>query len=97
MKMDKILAKDSVFYEDNIYDKAYKKRKVHVVLNPILNIGFGYDLASKKLLSYNLKGLELRADIGQKVTIYTAFLNTVGKFPTYVNIYNAQTGVVPGE
>jgi hypothetical protein len=93
----KILAKDSVFYEDNIYDKAYKKRKVHVVLNPILNIGFGYDLASKKLLSYNLKGLELRADIGQKVTIYTAFLNTVGKFPTYVNIYNAQTGVVPGE
>ena len=69
----KILAKDSVFYEDNIYDKAYKKRKVHVVLNPILNIGFGYDLASKKLLSYNLKGLELRADIGQKVTIYTAF------------------------
>ena len=43
----KILAKDSVFYEDNIYDKAYKKRKVYVSLNPILNIGFGYDVSSK--------------------------------------------------
>ncbi|MBK9792951.1 MAG: hypothetical protein IPP60_07555 [Sphingobacteriales bacterium] len=93
----KILAKDSVFYEDNIYDKGYNKRKVYVTINPILNIGFGYDLAAKKFLSYNLKGLELRADIGQKVTIYTSFLNTVGKFPTYVNIFNAQTGVVPGE
>ncbi|HMY23344.1 MAG: hypothetical protein IT275_04945 [Chitinophagales bacterium] len=93
----KILAKDSVFYEDNIYDKAYKKRKVYVSLNPILNIGFGYDVSSKKFLTYNLKGLELRADIGKKVTLYTAFLNTVGKFPTYIDIYNAQTGVVPGE
>lgn len=93
----KILAKDSVYYEDNIYDKAYKNRKVYVTINPILNIGFGYDLSSKKLLSYNLKGLELRADIGKKVTIYTSFLNTVGKFPSYIGIYNAQTGVVPGE
>ena len=93
----KILAKDSVFYEDNIYDKGYKNRKVYVTINPILNIGFGYDLSSKKLLSYNLKGLELRADIGKKVTIYTSFLNTVGKFPSYVGVYNFQTGVVPGE
>jgi hypothetical protein len=93
----KVLAKDSVYYEDNIYDKGYKKRKVYVVVNPILNLGFGYDLTAKKFLSYNLKGLELRADIGQKVTIYTAFLNTVGKFPEYVNFYNFQTGAVPGE
>ncbi|MEZ5025402.1 MAG: hypothetical protein R2739_02385 [Chitinophagales bacterium] len=93
----KILAQDSVFYEDNIYDKAYKKRKVYVAINPILNIGFGYDVSAKKLLTYNLKGLEIRADIGQKVSIYTSFLNTVGKFPTYINVYNALTGVVPGE
>lgn len=93
----KILAKDSVYYEDIIYDKAYNPRKVYVSVNPILNIGFGYDLSAKKLLSYNLKGLELRADIGKKVTIYTSFLNTVGKFPTYINIFNAQTGAVPGE
>jgi hypothetical protein len=93
----KILAKDSVYYEDNIYDKQYKPRKVYVTINPILNVGFGYDLSAKKTLSYNLKGLELRADIGKKVTIYTSFLNTVAKFPTYINIYNAQTGVVPGE
>lgn len=93
----KILAKDSVYYEDNIYDRGYKPRKVYVVLNPIFNIGFGYDLSAKKLLSYNLKGLEMKVDIGKKVTIYTSFLNTVGKFPVYINIYNAQTGAVPGE
>lgn len=93
----KIYAQDSVYFEDNIYDKSYKKRKVYVALNPILNIGFGYDVATKKVLSYNLKGLELRVDIGKKVTLYTAFLNTVGKFPAYVTLYNLQTGAVPGE
>jgi hypothetical protein len=93
----KILAKDSVFYEDNIYDKAYKKRKVYVTINPILNLGFGYDLTEKKILSYNQKGLELKVNIGQKVTIYTSFINTVGKFPAYVNLFSSQTGVVPGE
>ena len=93
----KILSRDSVYYNDNIYDNGYKPRKVRVAINPILNIGFGYDLTAKKTISYNLKGLELRADIGRKVTIYTSFLNTVGKFPTYVNIFNAQTGAVPGE
>ena len=93
----KILAKDSVFYEDNIYDKGYNNRKVYVSINPIFNIGFGYDLSTKKALSYRMVGLELLANIGKKVTIYTSFLNTVGKFPTYVNIYNLQTGAVPGE
>ena len=92
-----VLAKDSVFYDDNIYDKGYKKRKVYVAINPILNMGFGFDVSSKKFLSYNQKGLELRADIGKKVTIYTSFINTVGKFPGYVNLFNAQTGIVPGE
>jgi hypothetical protein len=93
----KILARDSVFYEDNIYDTEYKKRKAYVAINPIFNIGFGYDLSAKNALTYNQKGLEIRADIGSKVTIYTSFINTVGKFPTYVNIYNLQTKAVPGE
>lgn len=92
-----VLAKDSVFYEDNIYDKGYKERKAYVAINPILNIGFGVDFASKKLISYNLKGLEIRADIGKKFTIYTSFLNTVGKFPAYIALYSGISGVVPGE
>ena len=93
----RVLAKDSVFYDDVIYDKAYKKQKVYVAVNPIFNFGVGYDFATKKSLIYNLKGMELQANIGQKVTIYTSFLNTVGKFPAYVGLYNLQTGVVPGE
>ncbi len=93
----KILAKDSVFYDDNIYDKGYKKRKAYVAINPILNIGFGYDVSAKKFLTFNQKGLEIRADFSNKVSIYTSFINTVGKFPSYINIYNAQTGIVPGE
>jgi hypothetical protein len=93
----KILAKDSVFYEDNIYDNGYKNRKVYVAVNPIFNIGFGYDLSAKKSISYNLKGFELLANIGKKVTIYTSVLNTVGTFPAYINLFNFQTGAVPGE
>jgi hypothetical protein len=43
-------------------------------------------------------GLELKANFGKKVSIYTSFFNTVGKFPLYVNIYKIQTGgAVPGE
>lgn len=45
----RVLAKDSVFYDDVIYDKAYKKQKVYVAVNPIFNFGVGYDFATKNL------------------------------------------------
>ena len=94
----KKLARDSVYYNDLIYDEAYKDRKFYVAINPVFNVGFGYDFGSKKFISYNMKGLELKANFGKKVSIYTSFFNTVAKFPLYVNIYKIQTGgAVPGE
>jgi hypothetical protein len=93
----KRLAQDSVYYNDIIYDEKYKPRKFYVAVNPVFNVGFGIDFATKKFISYNMKGVELKANIGKKVSLYTAFFNTVGKFPSYINVFNVATGAVPGE
>ena len=46
--------KDSVFYDDVIYDKAYKNKKF-MFGKSNFNFGVGYDFATKKSLIYNLK------------------------------------------
>lgn len=54
---------------------------------------------SNQTLSYNMRGLELRADIGSKVTIYTSFMEHQSRMPGYIvgNFDVNEKGVAPGE
>lgn len=57
------------------------------------------DFISQQPVSYNMRGLELRADIGSKLTIYTSFLEHQARYPGYIigNFDVNEKGVVPGE
>lgn len=84
-------------YNDVTFDKGYKDRKFYVAINPLLNFGLGYDFFTQKIISQRTVGFEIKANIGKKVSLYTAITNTVAKMPTYVMLYSFASVAVPGE
>lgn len=94
---DSIEVSPGIYVKDVVYDKGYRDRKVYVALNPLLNVTMGYDFFAKKSIYTRQVGAELKLNIGSKVSMYTSFLNTVAKFPAYVQGFNRQTSAVPGE
>ncbi|MCB9032359.1 MAG: hypothetical protein H6553_00820 [Chitinophagales bacterium] len=88
---------EGVTYDGVVTDTGYVNRKFYIAINPIVNIGFGYDFLGKNTIYTRTIGGEIKANIGKKVSLYTAFTNTVAKFPGYVHVYNLQTIAIPGE
>lgn len=80
----------------NDYDTAYKKRKFYISANPILRFDIGRGSDGNKS-SYNLRGLEIKANIGEKLSIYTAFLENQASFADYVSVFVRKTRTAPGE
>lgn len=78
-------------------DKVYTPRKFYVAANPIIRFELGYDSYKGGRKYYNLRGVELRGDIGSKVSIYSSFLEQQAEFPDYVQGYVAKNRAAPGE
>jgi len=87
---------DSVQVEVNREENAYKPRKFYISANPILRFEIGRGNNGNKS-SYNLRGLEISANIGSKVSIYTAFLENQASFPEYLKLFVRKTRTAPGE
>jgi hypothetical protein len=84
-------------YNDVTYDTGYIDRKFYVAINPLLNMGMGVDFFTGNIISQRTIGFELKANIGKKVSLYTAITNNVAKYPTHVMLYSFATVAVPGE
>jgi hypothetical protein len=78
-------------------EKTYVPRKFYISINPLFRLELGYDGNTKNVLFYNLRGIEVKADIGKKVSIYSAFLENQAEFPNYVSAYVKKTRSAPGE
>lgn len=82
--------------EINKTAKTYQDRKFYIAVNPILHFSFGRGNNNQKV-SYNTRGIELKANIGNKVSIYSAFLENQAAFPNYVKAFVIKTRTAPGE
>jgi hypothetical protein len=80
----------------NTPNQGYKKRKFYIAANPIVRFDIGRGANDEKS-SYNLRGLEIMANIGEKVSVYTAFLENQAIFPEYISIFVRGNRVAPGE
>jgi hypothetical protein len=78
-------------------NQGYSPRKFYVAANPIIRYELGYDSYRGGKKFYNLRGVELRGDIGAKVSIFTTFLEQQAEFPDYVQGYVAKNRAAPGE
>lgn len=85
-------------------------RKFYIAANPLLRMEFGYELVRGNLpgqkgklndqsgiVSYNMRGVELKANIGKKVSIYTAFMENQARFPLLESIQTRTIQAAPGE
>lgn len=77
-------------------EKEYKKRKFYIAANPIFHFSIGKG-NNKNESSYNLRGLELKANIGEKVSIYSAFLENQAVFPEYTRRFVIATRTAPSQ
>ena len=89
------------FLEQNVdmvrRDTSWTDRKFYIAVNPILKFELGYDFFDDKVIGVNTRGLSLSANIGKKVSLYTAFTETQGKFSLYLSSQISRTRVAPGE
>jgi hypothetical protein len=92
---------DSTYYAGGIMmtrdEKSYKPRKFYIAANPILKLEMGYDLTEGRVVSQNTRGVELFANIGQKVSLYTAFTENQADFPGYIRAQVRSNRAAPGE
>ncbi len=85
------------FFELTKYGKDSKSHPVlSLRLNPVLHVKAGADRLQEDPIYQNLRGVELRAVIDEKVFFYTHFVEYQANFPEYVNRWTNQYRAVPG-
>ncbi len=65
-------------------------------INPILNLKIGQDKNDKELTFNNVRGVELRGSIDNRVYFYTNILETQTRFSNYVTDWIQKHDAVPG-
>jgi hypothetical protein len=92
-----------VFYPNRRDLFGYTSEKFRIYLNPLLNIGVGYerdDVGAKnqsRPFITNGRGASLRGSILRKIGFYTEFTDNQSSFPSFVNRVYTLTGALPGE
>jgi hypothetical protein len=65
-------------------------------LNPIINIQAAKDKNDEELIFLNLRGIEMRGNIDNRVYFYTNILEQQNRFPNYGTDWIKKHGTVPG-
>lgn len=64
--------------------------------NPIINFQYAIDGNDEQPIFKNLRGLELRAGVDDRIYFYTNVLETQERFPKYVNNFIDKNRAIPG-
>lgn len=84
-----------LFYE-NLF--ILNKKNIYLTIDPLFNFSVGSDLAdtSSNSLYQNTRGFKIEGVLGKKIIFQTSFLENQVRFPSYLNTFIDQNGVVPG-
>lgn len=63
----------------------------------ILDFGFGKDQSSGENLAVNSRGVQIRGELGKKVSFYTSYIENQASFPAYIDSFIKYNRVVPGQ
>ena len=72
------------------------KQGFYLRFNPILHFEYGRDFEEETALFTNLRGIDLRAGIDDRVYLNLDILETQSRFPSYINEYINIHNAVPG-
>lgn len=65
-------------------------------VNPIINFQYAVDSNDEQPVFLNLRGIELRGGIDDRIFFYTNVQEQQARYPGYVNDYIDRTGAIPG-
>lgn len=68
----------------------------HLRVNPLLNLQLARAQGDEELVFQNLRGVELRAGIDDRIFVHFNILETQARFPDYVNQRIQRDGAIPG-
>lgn len=95
---------------DTISDRTWAHRKLfnenflilntknlYLTLDPIFNFAVGSDLSdsSGTTLYTNTRGIRIAGQLGKNIIFSTSFLENQARFPSYINTFISNNGVVP--
>jgi hypothetical protein len=89
---------DKVFVEDLLLVKS-KEKKFQFKVDPLLNFEFGRDTEDtlQRSLYTNTRGFIASGSIGKDFYFETMLSENQSVFPNYIETYNRNTGIVPGQ
>jgi hypothetical protein len=82
------------FRSGNMLDYTSPEHKALFTVNPLFDFSAGKE--KNNTVYQNIRGLELDATIGDKITISSSIYEAVSKFPSYIRAYSDSLLVVPG-
>ena len=82
------------FFEDFIY---VQKENFTLSINPLFYLEYGKQRDTSKTFTVNTRGIEVKGDIGKKVSFYSSFRENQAFFRPYVNDWAEERLVVPGQ
>lgn len=73
------------------------KKNIYLTLDPIFNFSVGSDLSdsSSSTLYTNTRGIRIVGVLGKSIIFSTSFLENQARFPSYINTFISNNGVVP--
>ncbi len=74
------------------------KKNLYLTIDPIFNFSGGIDLvdSSSTMLYQNTRGIKIEGLLGKNISFSTSFLENQARFPSYINTFVENNGVVPG-
>jgi len=95
-------------YKNNWKQKAFEKLfnndlitingpDYYLAVNPLLHFGVGYDNRNNRNTWINTRGIEVKGNLGNRFSFYTAFRENQAVFPSYLDQYIRKNRVVPGQ
>lgn len=91
---------DKIFYDHLIHIRDRKQNRFDFRIDPLLNFEYGrasYDSASGHRFSVNTRGFIASGRIGKDFYFESMLAENQAFFPAYINSYNNQTSIVPGQ
>ncbi len=81
--------------KENLID--LKKDDFKLIINPIVNLELGRDLAKTGKLYVNTRGVDVSGAIGDKFVFHSSFFENQARFPAYISAYALKNNVIPGQ
>ncbi len=76
---------------------SINKDNITLIINPLLNVEYGKNLINDSICTINTRGIEIKGNLGNKVSYYSSFFENQAYYVDYVDNYIRKQVSVPAQ